>query len=501
MFNYFNFKNHNRIINFSIYIYIALTIYILFISNHFVNRDGILYLKQSFLIFNLITNINSLNDISNDIEKILSLHNNYIYSFMIACVKLITNLTYEKSAYVINFIHCIFIYLFFSKISLLYFKKNEYSYLPLVVFTSLYSFLIDYIPMIIRDLGSIVGFLGAVYFLIRYFDTKKIKLLIYSLISLFYAGLFRHEYLIILFLIVFLMTMHYLKFYLNQSHARLGIFKVIFFMIVFLIFANEFFVFNFQEYISNFIHIKKNFLLVYNNELITSNNFWLEKFFNKHLYYSLTIIALTYPVYNAIVFLNIINVFFVYNFLKNLNMVNKRNFLISILFCFFIFSFSVINFLSDFVFSTRYLLSAIILIATVIPISINNFIKTNYFLSKNISLIIFIYFALNIVIIFANSDNKFKNMTDLTIFFENHNIDLSSVYSDDNRINYYLSGISDINLDKDHFVDSVKSGNYSYLLLSTNNISSYKNFDLDNYYIFISDINFGAKELLLMKKY
>jgi len=153
----------------------------------YINKDGLLYLSDAFIILE-----NNLN-----ISK--AYYGWPFYSYIVSLISYLFSTGPFFTFKAINFFLLILVYIYWRKIIYLFIKKNKYSqFLILIIFLSHFK-IFDYSLMIFRDIGYWLAIIMASYYFIlinnkKYNDPKKFKKRIIKINLIFIFGLlFRIE--------------------------------------------------------------------------------------------------------------------------------------------------------------------------------------------------------------------------------------------------------------------------------------------------------------------
>jgi len=251
----------------------VLAILLVFNSNYHINRDGLLYLKQAYLIS------------QGSWYEALSVYSWPFFSILIGTLHKLTNLNYQASAHILNLALFGICVLFYLKINLFINKDKKiifYSGLLLISFAPIMD---DYLIMVLRDHGLWAGCMAGVYYYFKYLSTQSRSHCFLWQISFALAGAFRPEG----FVFLLFLPIYNLFFYKKQKidNNFLIIFFKEYFLILLVIFFLMIFKFldismfdypQFKVKVNEFIPLLQSFFYRINSPLpIESNNFYLNK--------------------------------------------------------------------------------------------------------------------------------------------------------------------------------------------------------------------------------
>jgi len=162
----------------------------IFIQDGQINRDGLLYLKQAYLIA------------EGSWKEGLALYPWPFFSILIAAFHKITNLHLQVVAHGVDLALFAIAALFYLKtLQLIYNKEKHILFFGGIILLSFIPIMDNYVGMVLRDHGLWAGCMMGTYFYFKYLSQKNfINNLIWQL-SFVFAGLFRPEALVFLILI------------------------------------------------------------------------------------------------------------------------------------------------------------------------------------------------------------------------------------------------------------------------------------------------------------
>lgn len=165
-------------------------IWSIYIQDGHINRDGLLYLKQAYLIA------------EGNWKEGLSLYPWPFFSILIAIFHKLTNLHLQVVAHGVDLALFAIATLFYLKtLELIYNKEKQILFYGGIILLSFMPIMDDYVGMVLRDHGLWAGCMMATYFYFKYLSQKNyINNCLWQL-SFVFAGLFRPEALVFLILI------------------------------------------------------------------------------------------------------------------------------------------------------------------------------------------------------------------------------------------------------------------------------------------------------------
>jgi hypothetical protein len=154
-----------------------------------INRDGFLYLKQAYLIS------------EGNWKEGLAVYRWPYFSILIAFFYKITDLHLQVVAHGVNLMLFGITALFYLKILKLIYLQKYIIFYGGIILLSFIPIMDDYVGMILRDHGLWAGCMAGTYFYLKYISNDKLFNNFLWQISFAFAGLFRPEAFVFLFLI------------------------------------------------------------------------------------------------------------------------------------------------------------------------------------------------------------------------------------------------------------------------------------------------------------
>lgn len=417
--------------NYIIFLFILFIVgaWVVFSSIETLNRDGVMYLIQAH-------HINSGN-----LDGAYTIFPKITFAYLIAFVQRISGLGYLESAHILS-------YLFFIGYSLIFFKsleislkeKSNFKYLVgLTIMLTGVQYLDSYLEMVLRDHGFLFFISFGFYFFLKYiFEEKKPFFILLSVILFFFASFFRNEALIYPLFITIYLIFHGLNDYLSKtndlrSYFYLFISGIFIFLILFLLKEK---IFNFDFFIQrlgSFIHNLSNPID------LKTDHFWLSKLLESHNH------LIKFSLLSGVFiwkFLNFTGLFYFLLSLIYFKFFYQKNHLPILVFLFISLLPVFLNFSSTYVLSGRYFLSSLIFLNLLLAYCIAEIInKRNIFIKYN-NRFFYIFMLLLALISFLDILIDKKNINyekNLALWFLSNNIDISTIYSNDERVDYYMN--------------------------------------------------------------
>jgi len=167
----------------------------IYIQDGHINRDGLLYLKQAYLIA------------EGSWKEGLALYPWPFFSILIAVFHKLTNLHLQVVAHGVDLALFGIAALFYLKtLQLIYIKEKHILFYGGIILLSFIPIMDDYVGMVLRDHGLWAGCMMGTYFYFVYLKDKTFKNNLLWQLSFVFAGLFRPEAFIFLLLIPFFNT-------------------------------------------------------------------------------------------------------------------------------------------------------------------------------------------------------------------------------------------------------------------------------------------------------
>lgn len=456
-------------------IIILIGAWVVFSSIDTLNRDGVMYLIQAHHINN------------NNFEGAYLIFPKITFAYLIAFIQRISGFGYLASAHILS-------YLFFIGSSLIFFRclhifikeKNDFKNVAgLIIILTGVQYLDSYLEMVLRDHGFLFFVNAGLYFLLRFFfQKKKLTFVFVSFILFFFASFFRNEALIfLLFIIVSLIfyefKRHIIFFKKIKNLFHFFIFISFIFLVLYLlkdfIFNIEYFTQRFNSFITNItdpIDLK-------------TNNFWLSKLIdgnNQLIKFSILIGVFFWKFLNFLglfyLALSIIYIKFFYQ---------SKHFPIILLFIFSLFP-VLLNFSSTYVLSSRYFLCSLIFLNVLLAFCLVSLFNQRDLFVRHVYKFLYIFLIIITLISFLDILLDKKNINyekNLALWFVDNKIDISTIYSDDERVDYYMNRFIH-ETERPKLDNAINQTNYKYFLIRNDNIfrenSKFKEIIIDEPY-------------------
>jgi hypothetical protein len=447
----------NKIINFRytpIFLLLLLYLFLIFQDFNTINKDGVIYLTQAEI----------LNE--KNIYDAFQIYPQILYSVLILLVKKLFFVSTYISALIVNSIlYFIFIFYFLKISELIIENSTRVRFASFFIIISSIPLLDNYVSMIIRDHGMWACFTAGMFFHIKYLKNLSYKNIFLGQAFYFLGSLFRIE-LIILYIISPLIS-----FLINKKNISniLKYFFIVYFLFIlaafFLLIFNIFYgiSFDFLTNKSNIFYRLKNILFYLKDIEVFGNNSNLNHILSSYQNH-ISLLLVNYVF--LLKFISGIGITCVplYFFILNIYILERsvRIFLFTTL----IISLSVVyvNFLTDFVLTTRYLISTFIVLYIFSVCGFENYFRNffNFNLSRNKIFHFFIFILFIINFLFIIIDTKKSNIEKISGNWINANLDINElIFFESARIAFYSE------------YDLKKLVTYEYL--------HNKNFDLSEY--------------------
>lgn len=196
----------------------------IYIQDGQINRDGLLYLKQAYLIA------------EGSWKEGLVLYPWPFFSILIAVFHKITNLHLQVVAHGVDLVLFGISALFYLKtLQLIYNKEKQILFYGGIILLSFIPIMDDYVGMVLRDHGLWAGCMMGTYFYFKYLSQKNYINNILWQLSFVFAGLFRPEALVFLILIPLfnLMMNRSFDFNIDNIHRLIKEYSVVLIYIIF----------------------------------------------------------------------------------------------------------------------------------------------------------------------------------------------------------------------------------------------------------------------------
>ena len=445
--------------NFFVFIYlVAITFFVIFIQNNDLNRDGILYLAQSYQFLNGNT------------ENAMLLHGQIFFPKLISYISHFFNIPVLIAAKLLNFTGVIGIIFFIIKIieeldNDNYELKNIFILFSILVNINLFD---KYSAMILRDHLAWCFALASIYFLVFFY--KRDKSLFFSGSTCLIAGLFRIEF----FFISIIMFICEIKFLLkNKLDKKLFLILMVIFLLTLLSLFFYFFggktLYVFHGYFSN----ASNHLLY---SKFGTNNL-LSDFMSSNRI--ITYIGLAFIILIKIILaIGILKLgLIIYYFKKNNFQFKNLFYLLSIVLILIV----VFRFISTFSYSSRYIMIISLILTIPFYFAIKDIylnIKANRLNNRLLISFIIIFITISsLLIIFDKDDYKRESRKEVIEWLQRNNIQPSQVNVDDVRFFYDMDYLR---FSRNNLFDTFDPSNIisEYLLIKESSLNQ----DVDEYY-------------------
>ena len=168
-------------LSYNIILLALLSIYIIFLQQGEINRDGVRYLTQAHYI------------VEGNWDKAMAEYNWPFFSILIASLHHFTGISLQYAAHTINVVLFLIAALFFIKnVSLVSHHKTNTIFATLVLLTSI-PIMDDYLSMVLRDQGQWAGFMIGVYGYLRWIKSSQWLWAFVWQVGFIFGTLFRPE--------------------------------------------------------------------------------------------------------------------------------------------------------------------------------------------------------------------------------------------------------------------------------------------------------------------
>ncbi len=167
-------------ISFNILLLTLVSICIIFLQQGEINRDGIMYLKQSQYI------------VEGNWDKAMAVYNWPFFSIFIVSLHQLTGLSLQYAAHMINVALFVLASFFFIKNVNLISQKTNILFATLILLTSI-PLMDDYLSMVLRDQGQWAGFMIGVYGYLRWIKSPQWTWAVLWQVGFLFGTLFRPE--------------------------------------------------------------------------------------------------------------------------------------------------------------------------------------------------------------------------------------------------------------------------------------------------------------------
>lgn len=394
----------------------------IYIQDGQINRDGLLYLKQAYLIS------------EGDLKEGLAFYPWPFFSILIAAFHKLTNLHLQVVAHGVDLALFGIATLFYLKtLQLIYNKEKHIIFYGGIVLLSFIPIMDDYMGMVLRDHGLWAGCMMGTFYYFKSIKEPSWNNIIFWQAGFLFASLFRLEGLIFLFLIPIWRFIRISENKFNQLFKDYILIIILSILLIFLEFILE------------------NNLNLLNNTRLIDFLFFFESFLNKT---DLPIVLSSSDPYlsNSIIknidliYFSIILIPFIVSWLKAISFFHgalfiysivgfKKNFYQKELFLFIFLSFVIVSFIyfSFYITTTRYWIIHIYWLFIFIAPSLHYLIESRLkFISK--SIVISIIGLLMLQPLFDNSNNLEKEIASYIIDNRLDGID----FNNNHRVMYYV---------------------------------------------------------------
>lgn len=469
-----------KYLNTHIYLFILAiqSFVIILLSNHYINRDGVTFLKTSLIIAN------------HGMANALKFYDWPTFSILIYLLNKYCMIPYPIAAHFLDVAFVLVTFYFFSKTAKIIFKNiNHIDVFSFAVFSSSIPIMDSYLPMILRDPGMWAGAMAGVFYFIRYLESKKITLSLTSIFAFFISGLFRSEgflFIPFIFILIVFNSRHSYDFLIKEVK---NIFFILLFLILVILFTHEALDFN-----SRFATIIERFYLLFSShdQVLGSDNYFFKRYLDDNYHLILNISFITVFINKWIFNIGFAHfasgVYFLYH-LRNNKFVKLeyKGYLIA----FIVYSLFVVflHFYATVSLSSRYFIFSYLLFYF---FSIGGLIKamlSGKKIIKYIFVFLYIFSFLNTVI-----DSNNKNIKLQAVSWVVKNIETSqSVISNDDQINFSLKNYD---LTDTSIGTIMNNMNYRYVILALDNGINY---DFSNFSI-LKKFNKKEKNIIILKR-
>lgn len=174
------FHKNNAVITHALFLTIIGAL-IIYLQQGEINRDGIKYITEAQFF------------LERNYTKAFEGNNWPFFSYLISKVSDLLDISVQLSAHIINLMCFGIAALFFLKtISYVSNKQTSAIWGSLILLSSI-PVMDDYLPMVLRDQGQWAGFMGGVYYFLKWFNEGRVKNAIFWQLSFAIGTLFRPE--------------------------------------------------------------------------------------------------------------------------------------------------------------------------------------------------------------------------------------------------------------------------------------------------------------------
>jgi len=445
-------------INFIFYFFFILYASFFLINKNYdyINNDGLLYISQTHYF------------LDNLHEYAISLNNLYIYPLIVAKFINIFGLSIIDSYYFFNVLFTTLSFYFFSKIIFLIAnnnvdKKNILLFAIFLIFILNISLFGKYLIMILRDHPFWFFLISGFYFLINFIKTSNIiNFIIYNI--LFFLGCFFRPEILVYHLFSFL--------FLVKIRKKLHSGTIIF--LIFLVLIILTFLVGYQKnYLSNLIDLYfYHFNSLFRYLPIESNNMWLQDTINSYnvMFYFIFPIILIYK--SVLIYgpLNLFLITFIKKYIKYIDLNYSYLILFFILIALLI---PLINFISTFVISARYIYPLILFSDIILVFGIYEIIVNRNKYNVYVKILFLVLLLFNFITIYLKSP-KTNHEKDASTWLIENNLHQSKFYSNSEKFNYHLNLFKDKNISPE---DALKDNYYEFLIIVFNKFYKYREYD------------------------
>ena len=400
------------------------------IQDGHINRDGLMYLKQAFLIVDGSWNAG------------LAIYPWPFFSILIAIFHKITGLHLQVAAHTVDLSLFGIATLFYLKTLNLIYKQKYIIFYGGIILLSFIPIMDDYVGMVLRDHGFWAGCMMGTYFYFKSVQTHSLKNSISWQFGFLLAGLFRPEGLVFLLILPLWNLLHSRQQRVKQLLQDYGLLITLSIVVLVGVLSSRIDIWNIlnSTRLVEFIQRPLQFLLQLAQPLpLKSSNHWLSKLledFNLLITYSLLISILIFKWLKGLGMLH--GGLLVYHFLYS-----KKNDYRKSLYFFLAVSFILVsvNLFTVYVLANRYWIFHwwwVFILITPILLNLIESKKSNLLIKFSLDVIILLSIACSLI---DQSDNLEQEIAEYIRQNQLANIE----FSDSHRIGYYVNyDISDL---------------------------------------------------------
>lgn len=437
---------------------IFLSFYLSFSGSEYINQDGINYLLQANLF------------LENKITDALEVNGWPFYGFMISVFSRIFFLSLENAAFFLNSCLLSVMAYYFLRLFLFWVKDSSLLFIPTILLLSSIPIYENYASMIIRDHGYWAFFLSSLYFYCHWLESKRRVNLLFLAISLSILFLFRLEGLIFILFYTFFILYSVLKGKKGMIICLLFFLFSLGLLLVINLDTSNLSIFSqmrFNDYFDKFIYFYIN---ISKPLPIYSDHMWLQYLLNDYS------ISFKFLFFIYIFFLKsfltfgFVNIMFIFFAIKKGQSFGEYKIMFIFLFILSL-SLPLINFFTNYVISSRYLISTSLLLCLFssfgFVVFLKNKMKFYFFSHKTIKIFIILIIIFKFLNVFF--DSKQYHDKEVAMKISESGFDPQKIYIDKQRILYYLGTLSPVR----NFSEIVGDENYFYFYCENNPCLNY----------------------------